>query len=82
MRQYFPTLKSITDNDGDTYEVLHMLATQVGIVGMFSDWAATVTFYANCILHAQKSKCPSKSMHAGHLVSLPTAQLPTSSSPM
>ena len=28
--------------------VLHALHTQVGISGIFSDWPATVTFYANC----------------------------------
>jgi glycerophosphoryl diester phosphodiesterase len=83
MRQYFPTTKSITDNDGDAYEVLHMLATQVGIVGMFSDWPATVTFYANCILNAQKSKChgPAKST-PGPDMSPTMAKFSTSRSPM
>ena len=28
---------------------LDVLARQVGILGIFSDWAATVTFYANCM---------------------------------
>ncbi len=82
MRQYFPTQKSITDNDGDTYEVLHMLATKVGIVGMFSDWPITVTFYANCILNAQKSKCPAKSAPLVDSVSARTARFSTSTSPM
>ncbi len=44
--------QSITDainNDGDTMEVLHVLAKDVGVLGVFSDWPATVTYYANCM---------------------------------
>jgi glycerophosphoryl diester phosphodiesterase len=29
--------------------VLDVLAKQVGIRGIFSDWAATVTYYASCM---------------------------------
>jgi hypothetical protein len=29
--------------------VLDVLAKQVGIRGMFSDWPATTTFYASCM---------------------------------
>jgi glycerophosphoryl diester phosphodiesterase len=28
--------------------VLDVLAKQVGVIGVFSDWPATTTFYANC----------------------------------
>jgi glycerophosphoryl diester phosphodiesterase len=28
--------------------VLDVLARHVGILGIFSDWPATVTYYANC----------------------------------
>ena len=35
--------------DSDMYKALDVLAKDVGIVGIFSDWAATVTFYANCM---------------------------------
>lgn len=31
-------------------ELLETLATDVGVVGVFSDWPATTTFYANCRL--------------------------------
>ena len=31
------------------YKALDVLARQVGIVGIFSDWPATVTYYANCM---------------------------------
>ena len=30
-------------------KVLDVLARQVGIRGVFSDWAAPVTYYANCM---------------------------------
>lgn len=39
----------VINNDGDKYEVLHVLAKDVGILGIFSDWPATVTYYANCM---------------------------------
>jgi glycerophosphoryl diester phosphodiesterase len=35
--------------DGDMYKALDALARQVKIEGIFSDWPATVTFYANCM---------------------------------
>jgi len=28
---------------------LDVLAKQVGILGVFTDWTSTVTFYANCM---------------------------------
>jgi glycerophosphoryl diester phosphodiesterase len=37
------------DNDGDTFTVLDVLARDVGVLGVFSDWPATVTYYANCM---------------------------------
>ena len=40
---------SVIDNDGDMYRALHVLAKDVGILGIFSDWPATVTYYANCM---------------------------------
>ena len=35
--------------DSDMYKALDALAQQVKIRGMFSDWPATVTYYANCM---------------------------------
>ncbi len=35
--------------EGDMYEALDVLARQVRILGIFSDWPATVTYYANCM---------------------------------
>ena len=40
---------SVINNDGDMMKVLHTLAKDVGIQGVFSDWPATVTYYANCM---------------------------------
>ena len=46
---YHKSIKAAVDRDGDTLTVLDVLAQQVGIRGMFSDWPATTTFYANCM---------------------------------
>jgi glycerophosphoryl diester phosphodiesterase len=35
--------------DSDMYKALDVLARQVKIEGIFSDWPATVTYYANCM---------------------------------
>ena len=35
--------------DSDMYKALDVLAKQVGILGIFSDWPGTVTYYANCM---------------------------------
>ncbi|EQL02646.1 glycerophosphoryl diester phosphodiesterase family protein [Ophiocordyceps sinensis CO18] len=45
---YYTSVKDIVTGDGDMYELVDVLHKQVGVVGMFSDWAATTTFYANC----------------------------------
>ena len=44
--------QSVTDGiktDGDTMVLLDVLAKDVGVIGVFSDWSATVTYYANCM---------------------------------
>jgi len=45
---YYQSVAEVIDNDGDVFEVLDVLARQVGIIGVFSDWPATVTYYAGC----------------------------------
>lgn len=45
---YYQTLPNIIYNDGDMMEVLDVLAQEVEVIGIFSDWPATVTYYANC----------------------------------
>jgi glycerophosphoryl diester phosphodiesterase len=46
--QFDPTGKAIR-KDSDMYKALDVLARQVRILGIFSDWPATVTYYANCM---------------------------------
>ncbi len=46
---YYQTIKDVTNSDGVLYELLHVLAQDVGIEGIFSDWPGTVTYYANCM---------------------------------
>ncbi|MBW2705310.1 MAG: hypothetical protein JRD84_03270 [Deltaproteobacteria bacterium] len=45
---YYRTVTGEINNDGDAYVALDVLAQDVGILGIFSDWPATVTYYANC----------------------------------
>jgi len=45
---YYQSTASAIDNDGDMLTVLDVLAKEVGVLGIFSDWPATVSFYANC----------------------------------
>lgn len=45
---YYQTIAKAIDNDGDMYELLDVLAKDVGVRGVFTDWPATVTYYANC----------------------------------
>src|SRR5437773_1120740 len=45
---YHKSIRSVVDRDGDTLTVLDVLAKQVGVRAMFSDWPATTTFYASC----------------------------------
>jgi glycerophosphoryl diester phosphodiesterase len=46
--QFDPQGKAIR-NDSDMYKALDVLARQVKVLGVFSDWPATVTYYANCM---------------------------------
>ncbi len=46
---YFDPQKLAIKKDSDMYEALDVLAKDVGIIGIFSDWPATVTYYANCM---------------------------------
>ena len=45
---YFQGFDSAIKREGDLMRVLDVLAKQVGVIGVFSDWPATTTFYANC----------------------------------
>lgn len=45
---YYQTFDSAIKREGDMLRVLDVLARDIGILGIFSDWPATTTFYANC----------------------------------
>jgi glycerophosphoryl diester phosphodiesterase len=46
---YYQTTLDALTNDGDVLTTLDVLAQQVGILGIFSDWSGTVTYYASCM---------------------------------
>ncbi|MEZ5285531.1 MAG: glycerophosphodiester phosphodiesterase family protein [Vicinamibacterales bacterium] len=46
---YYQTFDSAVSREGDTMTVLDVLARQVRILGIFSDWPGTVTYYASCM---------------------------------
>ena len=46
---YYQSFDTAIKREGDVMTVLDVLNRQVGIIGIFSDWPATVTFYANCV---------------------------------
>jgi glycerophosphoryl diester phosphodiesterase len=46
---YYQSIASAIEGDGDMMVYLDVLAQDVGIMGIFSDWPATVTYYANCM---------------------------------
>ena len=46
---YYQSVTPAIDNDSDYLVVLDVLAQDVGVEGVFSDWPATVTYYANCM---------------------------------
>ncbi|KAM5350612.1 hypothetical protein ACJ41O_007117 [Fusarium nematophilum] len=45
---YYFSIKDVVDNDGDMFKLVDVLYRQIGVIGLFSDWSATVTYYANC----------------------------------
>ncbi|MGB0749777.1 MAG: glycerophosphodiester phosphodiesterase family protein [Magnetospiraceae bacterium] len=46
---YYQSIQDVTTDDGVMFHLLDVLAKDVGIVGIFSDWPATVSYYANCM---------------------------------
>ncbi|MEH6395322.1 glycerophosphodiester phosphodiesterase family protein [Pseudoalteromonas sp.] len=45
---YYQSISDVIDNDGDMFTVVDVLAQEVGVMGIFSDWPATVSYYASC----------------------------------
>jgi glycerophosphoryl diester phosphodiesterase len=47
---YYEGTEGALQKDGDyLMHTLDVLNKEVGILGIFSDWPATVTYYANCM---------------------------------
>ncbi|KAA1171475.1 glycerophosphodiester phosphodiesterase [Marinobacter salinexigens] len=46
---YYQSVSDAINNDGDMLKVVDVLAQDVGVMAIFSDWPATVTYYANCM---------------------------------
>ncbi|KAG9231976.1 PLC-like phosphodiesterase [Amylocarpus encephaloides] len=45
---YYGTIAKGVHQDGDMMVALDVMVREVGVRGVFSDWPATVTYYANC----------------------------------
>ncbi len=46
---YYQTIIPALKKDGDMMAALDVLAKDVGVIGIFSDWPATVSYYASCM---------------------------------
>lgn len=45
---YVQSYKNALKTDGDIFQAIHVLASKVKVLGIFSDWPSTITYYANC----------------------------------
>jgi glycerophosphoryl diester phosphodiesterase len=46
---YYQTIDSVIDREGDMYDMLDVMARDIGVIGIFSDWPGTVSYYASCM---------------------------------
>jgi glycerophosphoryl diester phosphodiesterase len=46
---YYQSTLDAIEGDGDMLVTLDVLAKKVGVLGIFSDWPGTVTYYASCM---------------------------------
>ncbi|KAF4120396.1 glycerophosphoryl diester phosphodiesterase [Geosmithia morbida] len=46
---YYQYFADAVHKDGDMYTLIDLMYRKIGIVGLFSDWTATLSFYANCM---------------------------------
>ena len=46
---YYQSIGDVVSSDGDMLKLLDVFANQIGVRGVFSDWPATTTFFANCL---------------------------------
>ena len=45
---YYQGLEEVLTRDGDLFTLLHLLRHELPLIGVFSDWPATVSYYASC----------------------------------
>ncbi|KAL5601218.1 hypothetical protein BROUX41_006016 [Berkeleyomyces rouxiae] len=45
---YYQSVQNALHNEGDVFEMLNVLR-DIGVIGVFSDWAGTTTFFDNCM---------------------------------
>ncbi|HSG53033.1 MAG TPA: glycerophosphodiester phosphodiesterase, partial [Rheinheimera sp.] len=48
---YYQSLPDIANDDSAVLQVLDILARDIKVMGVFSDWPGTTSFYANCMLN-------------------------------
>jgi glycerophosphoryl diester phosphodiesterase len=46
---YYQSIADAITSDGAMYQVIDVLAQDVGVTGIFSDWPATISYYASCM---------------------------------
>lgn len=46
---YYQSVTDAITSDGMLYEVIDVLAQDVGVAGIFSDWPGTTSYYASCM---------------------------------
>ncbi len=46
---YYQSFDAAIRREGDVMQVLDVLAKDVGVLGVFSDWPGTVSYYASCM---------------------------------
>ena len=47
---YYQSIQDAMKNDGSVLTLLDVLAKDVGVAGVFSDWPATTSYYAHCMM--------------------------------
>ena len=53
---YYQSFQSAIENEGDLFKILELLHKELQVLGVFSDWPATTTYYANCANETLKSE--------------------------
>lgn len=46
---YYQSINPALNNEGDLLTLLDVLAKDAGVIGVFSDWPATTSYYASCM---------------------------------